>query len=143
MDLSATLDAPCSPAELFAWVDDLGRYPEWLAIVTRADPDGDSAWHVDLRGRVGPLARSKRLRMVRTVCEPERRVVFERAENDGRNHAEWMLRATVEPRDAGSRLVMDLHYGGGFWGPVVEHLLRDEIDASRAKLLALVSGRTR
>ncbi len=143
MDLSATLDAPCSPAELFAWVDDLGRYPAWLAIVTRAEPDGDSAWQVDLRGRVGPLARSKRLRMVRTVWEPERRAVFERAENDGRNHAEWVLRATVDPRDDGSRLVMELHYSGGLWGPVVERLLRDEIDAGRAKLLDLVSGRTR
>jgi hypothetical protein len=143
MDLSATLDAPCSPAELFGWVDDLGRYPEWLTIVTRADPDGDSAWKVDLRGRVGPLARSKRLRMVRTAREADRLAVFERAEEDGRNHAEWVLRAAVEPRDGGSRLEMDLHYGGSFWGPVVERLLRDEIDASRARLLALVSGRTR
>jgi hypothetical protein len=37
---------------------------------------------------------------------------------------------------------MDLHYGGGLWGPVLERMLRDEIDASRARLLGLVSGRT-
>jgi hypothetical protein len=143
MDLAATLDAPCPPSELFPWVDDLARYPEWHAIVTRAVPDGDDTWLVDLRGRVGPLARSKRLRMVRTVLEPDHLAVFERMERDGRHHAEWVLKATVDPHDGGSRLVMDLHYGGTFWGPVVERLLRDEIDTSRATLLGLVSGRTR
>jgi hypothetical protein len=142
MDLRATLDAPCPPSELFDWVEDLGRYPSWLAIVTRAEPDGDDAWLVDLRGRLGPLARSKRLRMERVVFEPDHRVVFRRVERDARHHAAWELRATVEPTAAGSRLEMDLHYGGALWGPVLERLLRDEIDASRARLLALVSGRT-
>ena len=68
VDVSADLAAPCTPDELMAWVDDLERYPSWLAIVTSASPaaavDGDAgpAWLVDLRGRLGPLARSKRLR---------------------------------------------------------------------------------
>jgi carbon monoxide dehydrogenase subunit G len=143
MDLAATLDAPCSPGELFAWVDDLERYPAWHTIVTRAVPDGDAAWTVDLRGRVGPLARSKRLRMERVALEPDRLAVFQRAERDGRHHADWVLRAAVEPSGDGSRLVMDLHYGGGLWGPVLERLLRDEIEQSRRRLLDLVSGRTR
>jgi hypothetical protein len=143
MDLTATLDAPCTPAELYPWVEDLGRYPEWHSIVTRAVPDGDGAWTVDLRGRVGPLARSKRLRMVRAAAEPDRLAVFQRAERDGRSHADWTLRAEVEPTGDGSRLTMNLHYGGSFWGPVLERLLRDEIDQSRARLLELVNGRTR
>ena len=81
MELAADLDAPCPPEELFAWVDDLARYPSWLSIVTRAEAyAGDPlAWSVDLRGRVGPFARSKRLRMVRTSFEPSRLAVFERA----------------------------------------------------------------
>ena len=61
MDLTAELDAPCPPDVLFAHVDDLGGYPEWLEIVERAeaaelhpDDDGDAAWLVDLRGRLGP-----------------------------------------------------------------------------------------
>ncbi|HEX7443496.1 MAG TPA: hypothetical protein VF320_06400, partial [Acidimicrobiales bacterium] len=73
MDVTADLDAPCTVSVLFASVDDLGTYPAWLEIVERAeatathpDDDGDAAWLVDLRGRLGPLARSKRLRMVRT-----------------------------------------------------------------------------
>jgi hypothetical protein len=143
MDLDASLDAPCPPSELFAWLDDLGRYPQWLSIVTRAEPDGDGAWLVELRGRVGPLARSKRLRMERSTVEPDHLVVFERAERDGRHHAPWVLRAEVTPRPAGSHLEMRLHYGGSLWGSVLERLLRDEIEQSRRRLLALVSGRTR
>ena len=143
MDLEASLDAPCPPAELFTWVDDLSRYPQWLSIVTRAEPDGDGAWIVDLRGRVGPLARSKRLRMTRTTLEPDHLVVFERDEHDGRHHSPWVLRAVVEPVEAGSHLEMSLHYGGGLWASMLERMLRDEIDQSRARLLELVSGRTR
>ncbi len=41
---------------------------------------------------------------------------------------------------SGSRLEMRLHYGGGFGGSVVEHLLTDEIDESRPRLLALVAS---
>src|SRR5690606_30121098 len=68
VDVTATLDAPCSPEDLFPWVADLDRYPQWLDIVPRAVPvdahadDAGPAWSVDLRGRLGPFARSKRLR---------------------------------------------------------------------------------
>jgi hypothetical protein len=92
---------------------------------------------------VGPLARSKRLRMTRTRLEPEHLAVFERAERDSRHHSPWILRAEVTPAPAGSHLEMQLHYGGSLWGAVIERLLRDEIDESRDRLLALVSGRTR
>jgi hypothetical protein len=143
MDLDASLDAPCPPAELFAWVDDLSRYPQWLSIVTRAEPEGDGGWLVDLRGRVGPLARSKRLRMTRTGFEPDRYALFERAERDGRQHSPWVLRAEVTPASAGSHLEMRLHYGGSLWGAVIERMLRDEIESSRRRLLEIVSGRTR
>ena len=30
MERIETVDAPAAPAELFAVVEDLGRYPEWL-----------------------------------------------------------------------------------------------------------------
>jgi hypothetical protein len=105
--------------------------------VPRAVPDGDG-WTVDLRGRLGPFARSKRLRMERTVREDPSRVVFERRERDGRSHAPWMLTAEVAPLADGSRLTMHLHYGGGLWGPVLERLLGDEIERSKPKLLELV-----
>jgi hypothetical protein len=143
VNLTTTVDAPCAPSELFPWVDDLSRYPSWLTIVTRAEADGDEAWVVDLRGQVGPIARSKRLRMARTVLEPDRQAVFERAERDGRQHSMWALTATVDRSPSGSRLEMHLHYDGAFWGAVLERLLRDEIDESRQRLLDLVSGQRR
>ena len=139
MDIRAELTAPCRAAELFAWVRDLGEYPRWLEIVTTADPRDDGSWAVDLRGRVGPLARTKRLRMVRAELVDDQRVVFEREELDGRQHSPWRLTAQVDEADGGSTLVMDLHYGGGLFEPLIERVLRDEIERSRPRLLALVA----
>jgi hypothetical protein len=150
VDTTATLDAGCTPAELFGWVGSLDTYDRWLDIVPRTEPappaDGDPgpAWFVTLRGRIGPLARSKRLRMVRTEHRPpaagdEGVAVFERRELDGRDHSPWVLRATVRPSAAaGSELRMDLHYGGSLWVPLLERLLTSEIESSRARLRALV-----
>ena len=146
MDVTAELQAPCSPERLFAWVDDLAHYPEWLDIVPRAtaldarDGDPGPAWSVDLRGRLGPFARSKRLRMVRTVHEAPERVRFERLEHDGRRHSPWILEAQVAPDNGGSLLTMRLHYGGSLVGPLVERLLADEIRPSKPRLLALVEA---
>lgn len=139
MDVTATLDAPHPPGEVFAWVADLADYPRWLEIVPRAEADGEGAWLVWLRGRLGPLARSKRLRMRRVVLDVPRAVRFEREEGDGRSHSPWVLDARVEPVAGGSRLTMHLHYGGGLLGPVVERLLGDEIERSKARLLALLA----
>lgn len=146
MDVVETLDAPCPPEALFAQVADLDRYPAWLDIVPHAalapaDPGGldpGPAWLVDLRGRLGPLARSKRLRMVRSVLDPPRTVLYQRRELDDRDHSPWELAASVEPIDGGSRLTMRLHYGGSLWAPVLERLLGDEVRRSRPRLLALV-----
>ena len=145
MDVTADLDAPCPPEVLFEWVSDLGRYPKWLDIVPRAEPVRDAArerpaWSVDLRGRLGPFARSKRLRMERTVCDADAGVArFERAELDGRSHSPWVLTAEVTEVPGGSRLTMHLHYGGALWGPVVERLLGEEIERSRPRLLRCVA----
>lgn len=146
MDVTADLVAPCTPETLFDWVDDLGRYPGWLDIVPRATPteahEGDPgpAWSVDLRGRLGPFARSKRLRMVRTVHDRPSEVRFERLEHDGRQHAAWTMRASVAPAEGGSVLTMHLHYGGSLVGPVIERLLADEIRRSKPRLLTLIAG---
>ena len=146
MDLEATVEAPCPPELLFGWVSDLTRYPRWLEIITRAEAvdgaggDADAAWVVDLRARFGPMARSKRLRMERTVNTAPRHVRFERRERDDRSHAAWELAVELEPTDAGSRARMHLHYGGSLWGPVLERLLRAEIDRSRPRLVACVTA---
>lgn len=146
MDLTATLDAACGPAELFDWVGSLDTYDRWLEIVPRTDPapprDGDEgpAWFVTLKGRLGPLARSKRLRMVRTHHDPPRSATFERREHDGRDHAAWVLHARVDGDDGTSTLRMDLHYGGSLWVPLLDRVLSNEIEASRERLRSLVDG---
>ncbi|HEY6532263.1 MAG TPA: SRPBCC family protein [Acidimicrobiales bacterium] len=147
MDVVADLDAECPPDRLREWIRDLDRYPSWLSIVPRAELEpsadgadvGEEAWSVELRAKVGPLARSKRLRMVRTVDELDH-VRFERAELDGKQHSPWVLDARIAPTEKGSRVTMTLHYGGRLGGGVVERLLGDEIEASRPRLRALVEG---
>jgi hypothetical protein len=145
MEQAATVTIAAPPPIVFGSVDDLARYPEWTDLVSRAvavdeDEDGRPAWAVDLRAQVGPLARSKRLRMVQTELTPTASVVFERAEADGRRHASWRLTATLEPDGNATRLTMVFAYGGGFWGPVVERLLGDEIEQSKLRLKQLVES---
>ena len=126
-------------------MEDLARYPAWFGAVQRAEPDaalpGDEgpAWRVDLRGRLGPLARVKRLRMVRTAHDVPSSVRFERREDDGRSHSPWVLSADVRAVPGGSRLDVHVHYGGGLFGPVLERLLADEVAKAKPRLLALVS----
>ena len=136
------LDAPHPPEGVWAVVSDLGTYPDWLDIVARADANGDGTWTVDLRGRLGPFARSKRLRMIRSTADEPTLAVFEREELDGRQHSSWVLWAEVAPGEGGgTRLTMKLHYGGSLFGPVLERLLGDTIEQSRPRLLAILDTR--
>jgi hypothetical protein len=145
MDLSTSVDLPVSPERLFPYVADLSAYPRWLTIVASiADapaPDGSTGTIVELRGRLGPFARSKRLRMVRVECIEPTEVRFERSELDGREHAMWRLGASIEPleKSAASRLTMRLGYDGTLFGPVVERLLRDEIETAKQRLAQVVA----
>lgn len=140
------MDATVGAQVLFDVVSDLGSYPEWLDIVARTEriePGGpDSIWLVDLRAQVGPLRRSKRLRMERTVCEPPFLVRFERRELDGRSHSDWVLSATLDDTDTGVRLTMHLHYGGSLWLPALDRILGEEIRRSSARLVSMVQETT-
>lgn len=147
VDVTATLEATAEPEQIYRVVADLSTYPDWLDIVPRAvavEPapsDTGPAWSVDLRGSIGPLRRSKRLRMVRTVDRPGSEAVFERAETDGREHSPWVMTAQIESGAAGSvRLTMSLHYGGSLWVPLLDRLLSDEIERSRPRLLAVAGA---
>ena len=146
MDRTEQLVLDAAPAAVLAVVRDLGTYEGWLDLVQRAEPagaldgDGDAAWEVELRAAVGPLARSKRLRMVR-VQDDGRTVRFERREADGREHSPWVLVADVEPVEAGgSILTMRLHYGGGLYGPVLDKVLADAVGRGRSRLPAVVAS---
>ena len=131
------LDASCD--RVFLIVADLGRYPDWMGIVHSAESSDDETWNVQLRARVGPFARSKRLTMTRVAYEPSSFVRFERHEADGRSHGVWTLEASVRPVGATTDLTMTLHYGGRLWSSVVERVLFDEIEASKKRLAALAT----
>jgi hypothetical protein len=143
MDVTATLEAQCSGPRLFELVDDLSTYPQWNGLVFSAvgEPGNEGAWDVELRARLGPLARSKRLRMVRTVRDAANlQVRFERDQRDGRKHSPWILAAGVLERDGVSTLTMHLHYGGKLWtGGAMERVLAEQITSGRERLLELVA----
>jgi hypothetical protein len=146
VDVTASLEAEVEPARLFEVLSDLGTYPSWLDIVSRAEPAGADpgdpgpAWSVDLRGQLGPLRRSKRIRMVRSLRDEPSIVTFERRELDGREHSDWILEAQLSDTVASTRLDMRLHYGGSLWVPLLDRLLADEIERSRGRLVELIEA---
>lgn len=140
MRTSESVEVPVPPDAVYPHVVDLAEYPRWLPLVHAAQSDGEAAWTVELRARVGPFARSKQLRMARVESVPGELVVFERAEVDGREHARWALRCELRPIDAGTRVTMHLAYDGRLWtGGILERVLDEEIRRGRAGLLGLVS----
>ncbi len=143
------------PDELFEVVGDLGTYPHWLDLVAAAEPDGEpEAWSVTLRARVGPLARSKRLRMVRTRYG-DGQVRFERREIDGRHHSDWVLTATVTAscgtdgpgtdgpgtdRPMRSEVLIDLSYAGSLWSGLLDGILDATAESATTRLQAYVKS---
>ena len=146
MDVDATADLSVPAARAFAALADLGTYPAWLGIVQQvapADPhpdDSGPAWWVDLGARLGPLRRTKRVRMVRTDAEEPVRVRYERVEHDGRSHPAWILTGVLDPRgDSACHLAMHLHYGGSRSLPVADVVLAAEVRRAGGRLAATLA----
>ncbi|MSO59088.1 MAG: SRPBCC family protein [Ilumatobacteraceae bacterium] len=143
------IDAPL--LSVLPFVSVLDAYPLWMNMVHRAEVSKDciDEWNVELRARVGPLARSKRLLMKRTTSEvaangDTAKVVFERAESDGRQHAQWVLTidlTTAEP-SASTRVDVELFYGGALWtGGILERVLADNIRSGHDRLCQVVKAK--
>ncbi len=156
MDKTFILETPATPTDLFPVVSDLETYPRWIDFVHKVEqaepgpavePDqvGEPAWWVTLRARIGPLARSKRLRMIRAECvapgaDGPGLVRFERQEVDGRDHADWILEVQVNgAADTGSEAHCRLAYSGTLWTAPLEPLLDHGASESAERLAALVS----
>ena len=143
MRTSESVVVPAPPVAVCEHVSRLERYPSWLRLVHAADVVADDplpVWDVELRARVGPFARSKRLRMQRTEIDPERSVAFERREVDGRQHAMWALRVELAPVDDTTVLTMHLAYDGALWtGGVLQKVLDEEVRRARVRLVELLS----
>jgi hypothetical protein len=150
MEIERRRMLPGPPERAFGFIDDLAAYPQWMDLVHQvsasepdtSSPDAGPTWNVDLQAQVGPFARSKRLRMVRTVHRPPSEVVFERREIDGRTHSPWVLRATLSTTsDGATELVMTLTYGGSLWtGAVLQRVLDDHVERGAQALASLLGA---
>jgi hypothetical protein len=154
MRSSQSVVVGAAPSVVFPFVSTLDQYPNWLPLVHTVQPTATAAgevgpsWLVEIRARVGPFARSKRLRMTRTTHDDERAAEFERAELDGRDHARWALRAELfelpGADGASTRVTMHLAYDGSLWGgALLERVLDEEIKRGREGLATLVSDASR
>lgn len=140
--ISADVDVPA--AQLFSAMNDLGTYGEWMALIDRcdvADPhesDTGPAWVVTLKAKVGPFARSKRLRMVRVESLADSSVRFERRELDGKEHSAWTMEAAIQPGSSPdeSAVTVELTYSGGLWSGPLDAVLGTQVDAARDRLRA-------
>jgi hypothetical protein len=154
MRSSQSVVVEAAPSVVFPFVSTLDQYPNWLPLVHTVEPtataDGEvgPSWLVEIRARVGPFARSKRLRMTRTTHDDATAAEFERAELDGRDHARWALRAELSELPgadgASTQVTMHLAYDGSLWGgALLERVLDEEIKRGREGLATLVSDASR
>lgn len=145
LNTTESVRVAAAPSRVFPLVAPLDVYPQWLGLVHTAIPEPEAvppAWSVEIRAQVGPFARSKQLRMVRSRFELDRLIEFERAELDGRRHARWALRVELEPQaDETTLVTMHLAYDGSLWtGGVLDRVLADEVAKGRDGLAALVNA---
>lgn len=156
MDIEESIELDAPRAEVVEVLGELASYAEWLDIVSSAeavdtadgDPGEGPAWAVELRARIGPFARTKRLRMVRSVMADgidATEIVFTRREVGAREFSDWTLAVTVVDSAPGScRATLGLHYGGSLWTPgPLERVLADQISVGRERLRAVVGSRRR
>lgn len=132
---SSSVDLGVPVAQARPWLAGLDAYPEWMTLVHSAHRVATDAWDVEIRARVGPFARSKRLRMVRTVDDPLH-VVFVREETDGKVHAPWTLEIVISPRGDGCSVSVEMTYGGSLWtAGLLDKVLAQHIEAGKAGLV--------
>ena len=148
MKAVSSVRLPVGVDAVVPWVSDLGRFREWMPIVHRVEPDpgaGDAdAWNVELRAKVGPFARSKRLRMERTAADllPGRaEFLFERRETDGAPHSAWVMHVTVSETAGGCEVAIDLEYRGSLWSAgVLDKVLAAQIEEGKKGILRVVTA---
>jgi Polyketide cyclase / dehydrase and lipid transport len=140
---SITAETNASVDRLYEVISDLGTYGEWMTLIDRcevavaASDDQGPAWWVTLRAKVGPFARSKRLRMVRTQMTQGSSVRFERRETDGRSHSAWVMNATCSPLEGKletTAVTVELSYSGGLWSGPLDAVLGSQVNDSVPRL---------
>lgn len=134
MKLDESVLVPALTEQVRPHVEDLALYNAWMPLVHGVARVDSTTWNVELRAKVGPFARSKRLRMTKIVDEPSR-IVFERREVDGKSHAPWLLSVTLQPRGNETLVSVQLEYKGTLWtGGLLDKVLRDHIAVAKELL---------
>lgn len=152
MNVEASFDAPCTPELLFSIVEDLTNITPWLDLLGGADPspvdpsDAGPAWDATFAIKLGPLTKTKDVRLVRIVHTPPTDVVYERHEfpiegKDTSQIAMWRLTLRVTPTDTGSSLHVHVFYGGDALGDMAEGILTKELKKSRPALRKAIEQR--
>ena len=140
MQYSSDVVVAVVPARVYPYVADLARYVEWMPMVHGVEAVDDGVWNVELRATVGVFARSKRLRMKRTV-NTSQHIVFERDEIDGKRHSPWTMAIALQATEAGSVVTVDLSYGGTLWtAGILDRVLAAQVDAGKTGLARVVQG---
>ena len=140
MQYSSDVVVAVEPARVYPYVADLVRYVEWMPMVHGVEAVDDGVWNVELRAKVGVFARSKRLRMKRTV-NTSQHIVFERDEIDGKRHSPWTMAIALQATEAGSVVTVDLSYGGTLWtAGILDRVLAAQVDAGKTALARVVQG---
>lgn len=128
------------PDRVLEELHDLAAYVRWVSIIGDVATDGPGAWIVELRADLGPLRRSKRLRMIRSDDESPRTVRFLRSELDGRRHAAWEMRLSVEPAAESSLVSVELGYDGRVPLGAFERVVKAEVTAAAHRLETILTG---
>jgi carbon monoxide dehydrogenase subunit G len=136
VDIEGVAELSFPVAQVYNELRELDGYADWLTIVRKVERVSDQpAWLVDLGAGIGPLRRTKRVRMIRAEDTPPSLVRFKRSETDERDHSAWVLTASLQSSgDARTHLTMHLHYGGLDWLPLVGLALREEIRRAGPRL---------
>lgn len=138
MNYSSSVVVPVQGDVIRPFVENLSAYPAWMPMVHQVVALSDDVWSVELRAKVGVFARSKALRMRRTVND-DNVIVFERDEDDNRQHSPWVMRVSLSPSDRGTNVTIDLSYGGTLWtAGILDRVLASQVDAGKAGLLQVV-----
>lgn len=137
---SSSVDLSVDASVVYPFVSNLEKYAEWMPLIHRVTPSDENVWDVELRAKVGLLARSKRLRMRRTRNSTEL-IVFERDESDGRSHSPWTLTVRTTTTDKGCTVTMEMAYGGTLWtAGILDRVLASQVEAGKAGLVRIAEA---
>ena len=76
--------------------------------------------------------------LVRDVSRSCEAVQFVRHELGSSAHSPWTLSLEMySPRSGATNISVQLYYGGRLWVPVLDRVLRDEIERSKPRLVEL------